>query len=162
MTATSENVQDPQPRAPQKWLLLSLLLTVVGGGGMFYAGYSGLLFKTDSEERKSVGQDEPEPLPEVSFIPLDPIIVSLGPNASSQHLRFRAQLEIQPEYQSDVEYFLPRIIDVLNNYLRALEASDLEAPGALMVLRAQMLRRIEVVVGPGRVNDLLVMEFVLN
>ena len=56
----------------------------------------------------------------------------------------------------------PRVVDVLNSYLRALEPSDLEANSILVRLRAQMLRRIQIVTGAGRVNDLLIMEFVLN
>ena len=56
----------------------------------------------------------------------------------------------------------PRILDVLNGYLRAVEVAELEDPSALVRLRAQMLRRIQVVAGEGRVNDLLISEFVLN
>jgi flagellar FliL protein len=51
---------------------------------------------------------------------------------------------------------------VLNGYLRAVETSDLENPAALVRLKAQMLRRIQIVTGEGRVRDLLVSEFVLN
>jgi flagellar FliL protein len=50
----------------------------------------------------------------------------------------------------------------LNGYLRALEAGDLEDRSALTRLRGQMLRRVKMVTGRGRVNDLLIMEFVLN
>ena len=57
---------------------------------------------------------------------------------------------------------LPRILDVLNGYLRAVETADLENPSALVKLRAQMLRRVQIVTGEGRVRDLLVTEFVLN
>lgn len=57
---------------------------------------------------------------------------------------------------------MPRIADVLNTYLRAVEVRDLEAPAATVWLRAQMLRRIQVVAGEGRVRDLLITEFVLN
>ena len=56
----------------------------------------------------------------------------------------------------------PRVMDVLNSYLRAVEVSDLEDPSALISLRAQMLRRIQLVTGEGRVRDLLIMEFVLS
>ena len=56
----------------------------------------------------------------------------------------------------------PRVMDVLNSYLRAVEVSDLEDPSALIGLRAQMLRRIQLVTGDGRVRDLLIMEFVLS
>ncbi|MEO1000855.1 MAG: flagellar basal body-associated FliL family protein, partial [Pseudomonadota bacterium] len=57
---------------------------------------------------------------------------------------------------------LPRILDVLNTFLRALHPSDLEDPSALPQLRGHMLRRIQIVTGEGRVRDLLVTEFVIN
>ena len=66
------------------------------------------------------------------------------------------------EELDEVETVLPRVTDVLNSYLRALELDDLRDPLALTRLRAQMLRRIQVVVGKERVRDLLIMEFVLN
>ncbi len=53
-------------------------------------------------------------------------------------------------------------MDILNGYLRAVDVRDLEDPSALIRLRAQMLRRIQIVTGEGRVKDLLIMEFVLN
>jgi flagellar FliL protein len=54
------------------------------------------------------------------------------------------------------------VLDVLNTYLRAVQARDIEDPAALARLRAQMLRRIQVVTGDGQVRDLLITEFVLN
>ena len=40
--------------------------------------------------------------------------------------------------------------------------AELEDPAALVRLRAQILRRLQIVTGEGRVRDLLVTEFVLN
>ena len=57
---------------------------------------------------------------------------------------------------------VPRILDVLNGYLRAVEVAELGDANALVRLRSQMLRRIQIVTGEGRVRDLLVTEFVLN
>ena len=57
---------------------------------------------------------------------------------------------------------MPRVLDVLNTYLRAVDVRDLEQPSAIPRLRAQMLRRIQVVTGPDRVRDLLITEFILN
>ena len=57
---------------------------------------------------------------------------------------------------------MPRILDVMNSYLRAIDTGSLEDPAAMVRLRAQMLRRIQIVTGEGRVRDLLVTEFVLN
>ena len=52
---------------------------------------------------------------------------------------------------------MPRIQDVLNSYLRAVEVRQLEDPSALLRLRAQMLRRVQIVTGEGRVRDLLIL-----
>mgnify|MGYP003471658695 FL=1 len=57
---------------------------------------------------------------------------------------------------------LPRVTDVLNGYLRAVELAELEKPTALVKLRAHLIRRIQLVAGEGRVRDVLVTEFVIN
>jgi flagellar FliL protein len=62
----------------------------------------------------------------------------------------------------EVTLLLPRIMDVLNGYLRAIDITQLEDPAALIRIRAHMLRRIQIVTGEGRVRDLLITEFVLN
>ena len=51
---------------------------------------------------------------------------------------------------------------MLNGYLRAVDVEDIEDPSSLVRLRAQMLRRIQIVVGQDAVSDLLIIEFVLN
>ena len=98
----------------------------------------------------------------VAFVAMDPIMISLAPGSSARHLRFAGQLEVTPEHVAEVAGLMPRVLDVLNTYLRAVEVRDLEAPASLARLRAQMLRRIQVVTGEGRVRDLLISEFVLN
>jgi flagellar protein FliL len=143
-------------------LILGLVAALLGGGGGFYASYSGMILGGESPAPSTEKQVETESLPDVGFVPIEPMVVSLGSTSRSAHLRFRAQLEVPTRYMSDVESIMPRFVDVLNGYLRALETRDIESAAALTRLRAQMLRRVQIVAGPGRVNDLLIMEFVLN
>ena len=89
-------------------------------------------------------------------------MVSLGADSGSKYLRFTAQLEVVESAASDVTTLTPRILDVINTYLRAIDTASIEDPNAMARLRAQMLRRIQVVTGEGRVRDLLITEFVLN
>lgn len=163
MTDTTE-IDAPPESGSSKWLfVISLVLAIAGGGGGFYAVYSGLLLGDKAETDMAKPDVAPEEaLPDIVYVPVDPIVVSLTDGGSSSHLRFRAQLEVPGEYGADVERILPRVVDVLNSYLRALNPADIEAPDALVRLRAQMLRRVQIVTGKGRVRDLLVMEFVLN
>ncbi|MEY8828763.1 flagellar basal body-associated protein FliL [Sedimentitalea sp. XS_ASV28] len=144
-------------------LILGLVLAIAGAGGGFYVSSSGLLFgKEESHDTHPPAGEPAEPLPEIAFVEIEPIMISLSGNTYVRHLRFRSQLEVNSAYREDVELVLPRIVDVLNSYLRALDVTEFEAPQALTKLRGQMLRRVQVVAGQGRVRDLLVMEFVLN
>lgn len=148
----------------KKPLLIGLVLALALGGGGFYATFSGLILTPPapaSAEGEGQVASVPDMLP-VAFVPLEPLIISLGPEAGNRHLRFRAELEVEPQYQQDVEMLIPRVLDVLNTYLRAVDMRDIEEPSSLLKLRAQMLRRIQLVIGEGKVSDLLITEFVLN
>lgn len=150
--------------APKKKSKLPLLIGAVGalalGGGGFYATYSGLIGGDPAAATPAPTKDEAAA--DVAFVAVAPITISLGPQSSARHLRFASQLEVNPVHSAEVQLLLPRISDVLNSYLRAVELVHLQDPSALMRLKAQMLRRIQIVTGEGRVTDLLISEFVLN
>ena len=157
--------QEPKKKSSKMPLIIGLVLAVLGGGGGFYAASSGLLPFGGAHEAavEGHGTGAPlEPLGNVAFLELPTLVASLGSVNDMHHLRFQANLEVDKTYLADVELLQPRILDVLNSYLRALEPRDIESPGALIKLRSQMLRRIQLVAGEGRVRDLLVAEFVLN
>lgn len=141
-------------------VIAGFLLAIATGGGGFYVVYSGLLPIGESQAEQV--SDSTVATPEIAFVPLDPMVISLAPQSGNRHLRFSAQLEVEVAQVAAVREMLPRIIDVLNTYLRAIETRDLENPAALQTLRTQILRRIQIVVGPDRVRDVLVMEFILN
>ena len=157
--------EDPAPVAPRKKsklpLILGLALMLILGGGGFYAVYAGLILGADDQKAKPE-DSAPETLPDIAFVPIQPMVVSLGQTSGGRFLHFTSQLEVDKTYQPDVTLLLPRILDVLNGYLRAVETQELENPAALVRLRAQMLRRIQIVTGEGRVRDLLITEFVIN
>jgi len=159
------DAEEPQNVAPKKRsklpLILGLVMALVLGGAGFYVTWAGLLFASGEPTAGEEGH-KAAPLPDIAFVPLEPLVISLGEASESTHLRFTAQLEVNSGAVSDVTHLLPRVLDVLNGYLRAVEMSELEDPSALVRLRAQMLRRIQIVTGEGRVRDLLVTEFVLN
>ncbi len=160
--ADEEEVEDEGPKKKSKMpLIIGLVLALAGGGGGFYAVQSGMLFG-GHEEAAADSHVEAEPMPDVVFVPVDPLIINLGGRSRNQFLRFRASLEVGGAYEAEVTALLPRVLDILNGYLRAVDIKDLEDPSALIRLRAQMLRRIQTVTGEGQVKDLLIMEFVLN
>ena len=158
--ATAEAAPEEQPnKRSKKPVLIGLLLALLMGGAGFFSTFSGLIL---GDEDHSEEEHAPGPLKGVAFVPLNTIVISLGPKSGSEHLRFTAQLEVVDSAASDVATLSPRIMDVINSYLRAIDTALIEDPQAMARLRAQMLRRIQVVTGEGRVRDLLITEFVLN
>jgi flagellar FliL protein len=169
MTDAAADPADAAPASPPRKRRLGPIIGIVAalalGGGGFYAVWSGLfdpaaLFAGGGHGGGGHGEAA---LPsDVAFVAVEPIMVSLPPGSSARLLRFSGQLEVAPEHAPAVAAVMPRVVDVLNTFLRAVEPRDLEQPSALAPLRAQMLRRIQVVVGEGQVKDLLITEFVLN
>jgi flagellar protein FliL len=185
MTDAVANGEEKPTKPKKSSMLVALILALVGGGAGFYAMKSGLIpfghqaAEDDMNEANSDSKGTPEDpqysgsemmpgadsktvMEDIAFVEIDPITISLLAGQSVSFLRFRAQLEVNSEYEREVSMILPRVTDVLNGYLRALELEDLTGPLALVRLRSQMLRRVQVVTGRGRVRDLLIMEFVLN
>lgn len=162
--ATADQAEAPQ-KSGKKGLILVVILALAGTGAGYFLTASGLLpfgSQADSEAVEKSGKDKPvKALANVGFVDLPPVIISVDSGAA-RHLKFHAQLEVDAPYVADVEKMKPRIMDVLNSYLRAIEVSDLEDSLALTRVRGHLLRRIGIVVGDGRVRDVLVMEFVLN
>ncbi len=140
-------------------LFLGLILFLALGGGGFYAIYSGMILGPSHAGKQAgpvIGHAE------VAFVPIEQLTISLGKVSDKSHLQFTAQLEVNADRAEEVAALSPRILDVINGYLRAVDMADLVDPDALVRLRAQLLRRIQMVTGQGCVRDLLITEFVLD
>lgn len=162
--AEADAPQDAEPKKKSKLpLIIGLVLFLAMGGGGFFAVYSGLILApADPAAGEHAAEAAPEAADDFAFVPVPSVTISLGKPSENKHLRFTAQLEVAKAKSAKVEELMPRILDVLNGYMRALEESDLQQPDALVRLRSQMLRRIQIVTGEGYVRDLLVTEFVLD
>ncbi|MFV0512286.1 MAG: flagellar basal body-associated protein FliL [Jhaorihella sp.] len=172
MTDAAADTTEPPARSRKAVFALWLILALAGAGGGFFAVRAGVI-PLGAPRGPGGAHDAAAPAPDAgvvavaapqdtAFVAIAPIMVSLETGRNREHLRFRAQLEVPAQHAAEVAGLEPRIVDVLNGYLRALELADLRDPLALTRLRGQMLRRIKIVAGPGRVRDLLIMEFVLN
>lgn len=171
--ATADQATDAPPRKGKgRVLILGLIAALLLGGGSFYAVYSGMIalpfgaaHGEEAAHKNPAGEEghaKPDPLAPTAFVPIDEIIVTLGPEASARHLLVEVHLEVVPASEADVLAVRPRVMDVLNTFLRAVEERDLESPRAMLRLRAQMLRRVQLVTPEGAVRDLLIQKFVLN
>lgn len=160
--ATADEIEDDSPAKKSKLpLILGVVLAIAGGGGGFFVVQSGLLGGGGAEEvEHQAAPEEVGALP--TFLEVDPIVISIGSEQSRMFLRFKSQLEVEESYKSEVSNLLPRILDVFNSYLRAVDLEMLTNSAALPTIRTHLLSRVQMVAGSGRVKDLLITEFVLN
>ncbi|MHA1530318.1 MAG: flagellar basal body-associated FliL family protein [Alphaproteobacteria bacterium] len=172
--AKDDTDDEPVRKGKSKLLLVACVLALVAGGGGFYAVYSGLLALPfgggdGGRETATAGHggeteehaDSADPFEPGTFIDLEPLIVTLGPQSESEHLKITLTIEVGPGREAEVEAVRPRVIDILNGFLRAVDEREFELPRSMERLRAQMLRRVRLVTPEGAVRDLLIQEFVL-
>ncbi|QIE57943.1 flagellar basal body-associated FliL family protein [Pikeienuella piscinae] len=150
-------------RAP---LLIGILLALLLGGGGFYAVFSGrvalpvFLVGVGGESHAPGAAIPAGGAP--AFVPIGEMVIPLGPDATAKFLVIETSVETRPEDAAALAALRPRILDVFNTFLRAVEEADIEAPSASIRLRAQLLRRVRAVAAPIEARDLLITSFVLK
>lgn len=170
MSEDNDDISAPEGEEPAKKrsklpLILGLVFFLAATGGGFYATFSGM-FSIASLMGGGETQDEEDTVMAAAstptFFPLGETIIPLGPDAEAEYLLMTSEIEIDPKDLAAFEAMLPRIQDLFNTYLRAVEARDLEQPNSTMRLRDQLLRRIRVIADPAIPHDLLFTSFILK
>lgn len=154
------DVETPNKKRTLAPILVGIMGALLLGGGGFYAVYSGLIPDGGTQNTAQPAAAETRPAP--SYMPIEQLTLSLATPGTSQHLRLSAHIEIADGRLAEAEPFRPRFLSVINTYLRAVDPSDLEDPTILIRLRAQLLRRLQMVAGEDLIDDFLITEFILN
>lgn len=126
-------------------------------GGAFYAVYAGLVL-APAETPEIVEEKSAD----FNFVPIEVITISLPPQSGARLLRVAGQIEVADTSHPEMMRMQPRFIDLINTYLHAVDIDDLRQPAALIRLRAQILRRLQMIAGEGHVRDFLITEFILD
>lgn len=165
MAETTEIDATEETKTSKLPIFLGIVMMLAGAGGGFLISQSGAQSNTSAENKPESEKNKTAPSSEVAnlaFVPLDPIVASFSEGQNRRLLKFVGNLDVDPAAVAEVEILKPRIADILNGYLRALELEDLEEPAALLKIRSQLLHRVRIVAGEDRINDLLIVEFVIN
>ncbi|MBN2758999.1 MAG: flagellar basal body-associated FliL family protein [Rhodobacteraceae bacterium] len=141
-------------------ILVGLIGAIVLGGGGFYAVYSGLILAPGNPKAAHAKTAPSSILP--TYLPIEHLTLSLANPTGAQHLRLSAHIEVADGRLAEAEAYRPRFLAVINTYLRAVEPQDLQDASALIRLRAQILRRLQMVAGEDLIDDFLITEFILN
>ena len=156
--AAAEGVA-PKKRGGAKLLLI--LLVVFGGIGAG-AGYMGLLKMPGAKDHGADAEQNMSDVSKTVFLDLPKVIVPLGDQAAAKHLAAEFVIETTREHAERIEKLKPRLMDMLNTYLRAVDEKELTDPSRFRQLQAQMLRRSKLIAGEVAVKNLLIQEFILQ
>lgn len=170
--STPETNEETPAKKSKIPVFIGFFLALIAGIGGFYAMTSGLFSGTEGVESESVAREQgtdDSPLPgavssesNLVFLPIEPVVVNMPPDARHTHLRFVVQLEVDRAHVAELEKQMPRIVDIMNSYLRALEPDSFNDRQILAQIRVHLMARFAVTFGRGHVRDLLVMEFLLS
>lgn len=168
------NVEDVPTRkmSGKKVVLLVVLplLLLLALAGLIYL-FSHLLFSQPEPEEEEEAEEvveviEPALIPEGPgfFLELGHMTVNLQTTGRrTSWLRITVTLELISEADLPaVEMQMPRIIDDLQVYLRELRAEDLRGASGLFRLREELLRRVNNLIQPVRIKDVLFKEMIVQ
>ncbi len=99
---------------------------------------------------------------ERAYFTPSPLIVSVKPHGRIRHLKISIAVETAPDGETAFRDNALRIKDVLTTYLTAIDPAVLEQSGAIDRIRAQIHKRISLVVAPARVDAVLITDFILS
>lgn len=161
MSEATADAPDEPTKKGGKALIIGIISALLAAGGGFFSTYSGFAQSLAGTESSDATHHDSHATEEVQFVALEPIIISY-PGSPGHQFRISAQLEVPPHEVKEVSHLMPRVLDVLNGFLRALDPTTLSDRAAWYDLRLKMLYRIRMVLGEDRVRDLLITEFVLH
>lgn len=161
-------------------------VVVLGGGGaaaffLFFnqppaAEKGGAEKKKDGAEAKKEGGEAPageggEPLVVVTQGP-DGVLFCTLPNMVTNmqasdgrpvYLKLKVTLEAPDQETADlIGPAMPRLQDMLQAFLRELRPEDLQGSQGTFQLRTEILRRVNLVIAPARVNAVLIEEMLIS
>ena len=162
-----EDFEEEEPTKPPLLKTLAFSLAGALGLGVVAAGVvflwpSGDAVCEPAEFAEAHSKKKTKSYEDIEFVNLEPLVITLGPNAKSEYLKISISIETNHDDAKTLEHLRPIFRDVLNTYLRVVDEGDLVKPAAMTRLRAQILRRLQVVAPDGAVANVLITEFVLN
>jgi flagellar FliL protein len=129
------------------------LLVVLGGGLWFSGVLSGLL-----------GGHKPLHATGPVFVKVPEIVANLNvPAGQDSYAKLEATLELSPTASAaQVMRDMPRIIDVFQTYLRAMDPAELRGASGTYRLREALINRVRIAAAPNKIRNVLFEELIVQ
>jgi len=99
-----------------------------------------------------------------TYIDLEPMVINLAPSSAKQnYLKLTMTLQFSSDVETKVaQVKLPNIIDSFQTFLREVRASDLNGSGSMLQLKEELVKRVNKVVYPVVIENILFKEMLVN
>ena len=149
-------------RTHQLLLFAVLLVLLAAGGGAAWKFTPGLRKQAEQivgMQGKAAGPTHTRP----DYVDLQEMAVTLPNNGHPRQMRIRITLELAPDAPATAtaDVLSPRVYDALLTYLRTLRDGEVDSGLGLDRLRGDLYRRLDLVLGPGVLRDVLITSLVL-
>lgn len=150
--ADGGGVTPVKPRKRKKFVIILVISSLSICGGV-----SAFLLKKKSESAETSKLEAEETKKQTVFYDMDEIIVNLNTSGKGvSFLKLRLALELDDTKDVKIlEELMPKVQDTLQLYLRELRPTDLQGSVGLYRLREEMLLRINKIIYPAQVSDVL-------
>lgn len=139
-------------------IIVAAVVLLAGAGAGAYFG--GLIGGHEGGETASSHKTEAKK----TYMDLPEFLVNLNTSSrSSSFLKMTIVIDLADEKDRDtIDANMPRILDSFNAYLRELRPSDLYGSAGLYRLREELLTRVNKIVAPAQINDILFKQILIQ
>ena len=182
--APAEGAEGDAPPAKKKPPLMILIaggvgaLVVLGGGGtaamMMLGGHKADAHakaekpKKKEGDKKDAAKDGKSPITEgpdgVVFYAAPDLVANIqSADGRPSYLKLKLSYELPDKDTADViETNAPRLADMFQTFLRELRPEDLTGSQGTYQLRAELQRRVNLIIAPSKVNGVLIQEMLIS
>ncbi len=144
----------PERRGKKPLVLIAAGVLLLGGAG---GAAFMLLPHTHGSPAKPASTAQVAAKP--TFVELPEMTVTLPNGGQSRQLRIHLAIEVaktEPDGKPTADVTSPRVYDSLVTYLRTLQDAELDGAISVDRIRGDLFRRLDLLLGPGVVKDVLV------
>ncbi len=148
-------------------LLLPIFLVVGGVVGLYFSGIADSFLTMPDADVKEEGDASAEEQADLSavFFDVPEILVNLSVRPGQKPIYFKIKVALEMNSATDAaqaEKMLPRIIDSLQFYLREMRLEELQGSVGTYRLKEEIHSRLNRVLAPAKINDVLFKEILIQ